>query len=166
MKVIHQNNVYLHFVEIDKYEELEKQVIETTNILYNDVENCVKGCEDEIRNYQIPLSKKEAEAMLEKQDIVIKDLQEEISFYQKRAEDIKKRISVLQEARRREGTPVNVVSSTERESTKEKLLWLYSLKRIISHSVGIIDIKTETTTKTNMGIEMNVSVVQISFTKG
>ena len=133
----------VHFVEIDEYEELEKQVIENTNNLYSDVENCVKGCEEEIRNYQIPLSKKEAEAMLEKQDIVINDLQNEIASYKKRAEDIKKRISILQETRRNEGKQAEIVSVNQRESTKEKLLWLYSLKRIIGHSVGITEIQTE-----------------------
>lgn len=135
------NRFTIFDLEITEYKELEQQVIQETNMLYDDVMTCVSGCETDIQNSVIPLSKKEAEIMLEKQDIVIDGLQKEIQCYQQRSRELAAKIEGL---RKKNNTPPSepVVTFEERETTKNTLLWLYSLKRIVGHSVGISDIVT------------------------
>ena len=49
----------------------------------------------------------------------------------------------LQDYNRMNGKPAEISLPSEKQQTKESLLWLYSLKRIISHSVGIVDIRAD-----------------------
>ena len=141
-------------LEISEYEELEKQVIEDTNVLYEDVIACVNENENNAKSTVIPLSRKEAEIMLQKQDLVINDLQSEIGYYQRMSENISSEIVALQEKNRQLDKQPAQITLKERESTRDSLLWLYSLKRIVNHTVGIQDISSEN------------SIVQVQFSKG
>ena len=114
-----------------------------TNALYEDVSRCIQNSENDVKNTVVPLSKIEAKALLEKQDQVINDLEQEKSIFENEAKMIHTQILQLQDYNRMNGKPAELSLPSEKQQTKESLLWLYSLKRIISHSVGIVDIKED-----------------------
>ena len=118
-------------------------MIEDTNALYEDVNQCIQNSENDVKNTVVPLSKIEAKALLEKQDQVINDLEQEKSIFENEAKMIHTQILQLQDYNRMNGKPAELSLPSEKQQTKESLLWLYSLKRIISHSVGIMDIKAD-----------------------
>ena len=118
-------------------------MIEDTNTLYEDVNQCIQNSENDVKNTVVPLSKIEAKALLEKQDQVINDLEQEKSIFENEAKMIHTQILQLQDYNRMNGKPAELSLPSEKQQTKESLLWLYSLKRIISHSVGIMDIKAD-----------------------
>ena len=114
-----------------------------TNALYEDVSRCIQNSENDVKNTVVPLSKIEAKALLEKQDQVINDLEQEKSIFENEAKMIHTQILQLQDYNRMNGKPAEISLPSEKQQTKESLLWLYSLKRIISHSVGIVDIRAD-----------------------
>ena len=57
-------------------------MIEDTNALYEDVNQCIQNSENDVKNTVVPLSKIEAKALLEKQDQVINDLEQEKSIFE------------------------------------------------------------------------------------
>ena len=118
-------------------------MIEDTNALYEDVNQCIQNSENDVKNTVVPLSKIEAKALLEKQDQVINDLEQEKSIFENEAKMIHTQILQLQDYNRMNGKPAEISLPSEKQQTKESLLWLYSLKRIISHSVGIVDIRAD-----------------------
>ena len=118
-------------------------MIEDTNALYEDVNQCIQNSENDVKNTVVPLSKIDAKALLEKQDQVINDLEQEKSIFENEAKMIHTQILQLQDYNRMNGKPAELSLPSEKQQTKESLLWLYSLKRIISHSVGIMDIKAD-----------------------
>ena len=118
-------------------------MIEDTNALYEDLNQCIQNSENDVKNTVVPLSKIEAKALLEKQDQVINDLEQEKSIFENEAKMIHTQILQLQDYNRMNGKPAELSLPSEKQQTKESLLWLYSLKRIISHSVGIMDIKAD-----------------------
>ena len=118
-------------------------MIEDTNALYEDVNQCIQNSENDVKNTVVPLSKIEAKALLEKQDQVINDLEQEKSIFENESKMIHTQILQLQDYNRMNGKPAELSLPSEKQQTKESLLWLYSLKRIISHSVGIMDIKAD-----------------------
>ena len=132
----------LHFIkEIAEYKTKEALVINETDKLYEQVEVFVESCESDIKNSIVPLSVKEAQGILDKQYVVMKDLQQEVAEYQTRTEELKEKIALLQKRNEEMGTQPAPVNSADRESIHQSLLWLYSLKRIINHSIGIMEIQ-------------------------
>lgn len=132
-------------LEISEYKTKEALVISETDKLYEQVEVFVESCESDIKNSIVPLSVKEAQGILDKQYVVMKDLQQEVAEYQTRAEELKEKISVLQKRNEEMGNQPAPVNSADRESIHQSLLWLYSLKRIINHSIGIMEIQARDT---------------------
>ena len=142
--------LYVLAVVITNYHKLEEDLVAKTASLYDDVESCVQNCESDAKNTEVPLTSSEARTMLSKQETVIRDLQDEIEVYTNRSEELAKKIAALQ-AQKQDSHPTE---STCDESTRQSLLWLYSLKRIIHHSVGISD------------IQANANTVNITFKNG
>ena len=68
-------------------------MIEDTNALYEDVNQCIQNSENDVKNTVVPLSKIEAKALLEKQDQVINDLEQEKSIFENEAKMIHTQIS-------------------------------------------------------------------------
>lgn len=140
------NACRLHSIlEIAEYKTKESLVISETDKLYEQVEVFVESCESDIKNSIVPLSVKEAQGILDKQYMVMKDLQQEVTEYQTRAEELKEKIALLQKRNEEMGTQPAPVNSADRESIHQSLLWLYSLKRIINHSIGIMEIQARDT---------------------
>ena len=129
-------------------------MINETDKLYEQVEVFVESCESDIKNSVVPLTIKEAQAILDKQDIVIKDLQREVMEYNTRTEELKEKIALLQKRNEEMGKETTPVNSADRDSIHQSLLWLYSLKRIVNHSIGIVEIQAGDT------------MVRVTFTGG
>ena len=129
-------------------------MINETDKLYEQVEVFVESCESDIKNSVVPLTIKEAQAILDKQDIVIKDLQREVAEYNIRTEELKEKIALLQKRNEEMGKEATPVNSADRDSIHQSLLWLYSLKRIVNHSIGIVEIQAGDT------------MVRVTFTGG
>ena len=53
------------------------------------------------------------------------------------------RLSQLEEETKEQGVPSPLVDLEQRASVHKSLLWLYSLKRIMRHSLGIFDVQSE-----------------------
>ena len=140
--------------KIAEYKTKESVVINETDKLYEQVEVFVESCESDIKNSVVPLTIKEAQAILDKQDIVIKDLQREVAEYNTRTEELKEKIALLQKRNEEMGKEATPVNSADRDSIHQSLLWLYSLKRIVNHSIGIVEIQAGDT------------MVRVTFTGG
>lgn len=114
-------------VEITQYEDMEKELVRMTDSLFQEVKNCVEDCKSDVKNTVVPLSSAEARMILGKQNQVLKELNDQILIYQKRADDLRKKIEQLQEKRRLNGESPDPVILQESESTRKNLQWLYCL---------------------------------------
>ena len=133
----------IEFIEIVLYQQKEKDLIRTVTLLYNDVKLSVEGCDSDIRNTMIPLSEKEAEVILAKQNATIASLKAEKGTYEKRCQELETRLQTLQAENKAKGIPSPLATLECRAATHKSLLWLYSLKRIMRHSFGLFDIQSE-----------------------
>ena len=122
---------------------MEKELISITDSLFQEVKSCVEDCKSDVKNTVVPLSSAEAMMILSKQNQVLKELNDQILIYQKRADDLRKKIEQLQEKRRLNGENPDPAILQESESTRKNLQWLYCLRRILANTIGIDEMKTE-----------------------
>ena len=130
-------------VEITQYEDMEKELVRMTDSLFQEVKNCVEDCKSDVKNTVVPLSSAEARMILGKQNQVLKELNDQILIYQKRADDLRKKIEQLQEKRRLNGESPDPVILQESESTRKNLQWLYCLRRILANTIGIEEMRND-----------------------
>lgn len=102
-----------------------------------------ENCGSDIQNTVIPLSEKEAEVILAKQNATITSLTAEKATYERRCQELEARLQNLQAENEAKGIPSPLVNLDDRAATHKSLLWLYSLKRIMRHSFGLFDIQSE-----------------------
>ena len=117
---------------------MEKQLIDTANSLFVDIDSCIQSCENDVKTTFIPMSSSEANMMLDKQNQIMGALKDEIV-----EEELSSKIAQLEAKRESLGESPEPENAVQSESIRKNLLWLYSLKRILTHTVGITDMQTD-----------------------
>ena len=95
---------------------MEKQLIDTANSLFVDIDSCIQSCENDVKTTFIPMSSSEANMMLDKQNQIMGALKDEIVEYQKRSEELSSKIAQLEAKRESLGEspePENAVQSPQ-----------------------------------------------------
>lgn len=131
----------LKWIEIAMYQKRETALLGRVTSLYEEVKQSEENCGSDIQN-TIPLSEKEAEVLIAKQQSTIASLMAEKKTYEASCKDLGMRLSQLEETKE-QGVPSPLVDLEQRASVHKSLLWLYSLKRIMRHSLGIFDVQSE-----------------------
>ena len=132
----------LKWIEIAMYQKRETALLGRVTSLYEEVKQSEENCGSDIQN-TIPLSEKEAEVLIAKQQSTIASLMAEKKTYEASSKDLGMRLSQLEEETKGQGVPSPLVDLEQRASVHKSLLWLYSLKRIMRHSLGIIDVQSD-----------------------
>ena len=128
--------------KIAMYQKRETALLGRVTSLYEEVKQSEENCGSDIQN-TIPLSEKEAEVLIAKQQSTIASLMAEKKTYEASCKDLGMRLSQLEEETKEQGVPSPLVDLEQRASVHKSLLWLYSLKRIMRHSLGIFDVQSE-----------------------
>ena len=131
------------WIEIAMYQKEEAALLSLVTSLYDEVKQSEENCGSDIQNAVIPLSEKEADVLIGKQQSTIASLIAEKKTYESRCKELETRLSQLEEETKEQGVPSPLIDLEQRASIHKSLLWLYSLKRIMRHSFGIFDVQSE-----------------------
>ena len=136
-------NICHHIIEISFYHQKEQELLEIVTSLYDEVQKSHDSCESESMSVVIPQTVREGKAILQQQDEVIRGLTEEKENYERRYQEYSRLVEEMKKEREASGKQPELVNLEDNTRVHNQLLKLYSLKRIIRNSFGIVDITQE-----------------------
>ena len=133
-------NVYSEEIEISLYHQKEQELLGIVTSLSEEVQKSQENCESDSMSTVIPQTIREGKAILQQQDEVIRGLTEEKENYERRYKEYSRQVEEMKKEREMSGKQPVLVNLEDNTRVHNLLLKLYSLKRIIRNSFGIVDI--------------------------
>ena len=130
-------------IEIILYHQKEQELLGIVTSLYDEVQKSQDNCETDSMSTVIPQTVREGKAILQQQDEVIQGLTEEKESYERRYKEYSRLVEEMKREREASGKQSVLVNLEDNTRVHNHLLKLYSLKRIIRNSFGIVDITQE-----------------------
>ena len=130
-------------IEITLYHQKEQELLGIVTSLYDEVQKSQDNCETDSMSTVIPQTVREGKAILQQQDEVIQGLTEEKESYERRYKEYSRLVEEMKREREASGKQSVLVNLEDNTRVHNHLLKLYSLKRIIRNSFGIVDITQE-----------------------
>ena len=130
-------------IEIILYHQKEQELLGIVTSLYDEVQKSQDSCEADSMSTVIPQTVREGKAIIQQQDEVIQGLTEEKESYERRYKEYSRLVEEMKRERETSGKQPMLVNLEDNTRVHNQLLKLYSLKRIIRNSFGIVDITQE-----------------------
>lgn len=111
--------------------------------LYNEVQASQENYDQDTQSTDIPQTVQEGEAILKQKETIIAGLVREKEDYERHQKDLDRRIRSLMVEQQANGMNPTLVNLEDNTQINNDLLKLYSFKRIIRNSFGIVDISQE-----------------------
>lgn len=111
--------------------------------LYNEVQASLENYDQDTQSTDVPQTIQEGEAILKQKETIIAGLVREKEDYERHQKDLDRRIRSLMVEQQANGVNPTLVNLEDNTRINNDLLKLYSFKRIIRNSFGIVDISQD-----------------------
>ena len=136
-------NAFSYGIEIAVYHQREEELKQMVTDLYNEVQASQENYDQDAQSTDVPQTIQEGEAILKQKETIIAGLVREKEDYERHQKDLDRRIRSLMVEQQANGVNPTLVNLEDNTRINNDLLKLYSFKRIIRNSFGIVDISQD-----------------------